>query len=80
MKSPVFYIVIIAFLLSSCNNDVNIKESAKDFTVKIGLQREPRALCPIKRNGNIERQVNQYIFLQAADFDPFTLKNTPVLL
>lgn len=66
---------LLSILIFSCkeNNEKN------NFSVVIGLNSDPQALLPIKRNSDIERQVNQYIFIQAADYDPFTLKNIPIL-
>jgi len=72
--------VIIVFFIFSCNNKKNKNIDTSDFSVKIGLTREPRALCPIKRNSITERQVNQYIFIQAADYDPYTLEKIPVFI
>lgn len=73
-------LLLIAFLLFGCTGKDKKGSSLESFDVTIGLSREPQALLPIKRNADIERQVNQYIFIQAADFDPVTLENTPVLL
>lgn len=66
---------LLSILIFSCKED---KEKS-NFSVVIGLSADPQALLPIKRNSDIERQVNQYIFVQAADYDPFTLKNIPIL-
>lgn len=66
---------LLSILIFSCKED---KEKS-NFSVVIGLSADPQALLPIKRNSDIERQVNQYIFVQAADYDPFTLKNNPIL-
>ncbi|HEB62247.1 MAG TPA: hypothetical protein ENI82_03750 [Bacteroidetes bacterium] len=72
-------IVLIAYnLIPGSKNKSAVQSNV--FSVRIGLLREPRALCPVKRNGNIERQVNQYTFIQAADYNPFTLQNTPVFI
>ncbi|MBK7093774.1 MAG: hypothetical protein IPH57_01415 [Saprospiraceae bacterium] len=75
MKKYFIYLVLI-FSVSSCMNN---KPDDNGFSVTIGLNREPQALLPVKRNADIERQVNQYIFTQAADYDPVTLKNTAIL-
>lgn len=66
---------LLSILIFSCKED---KEKS-NFSVVIGLSADPQALLPIKRNSDIERQVNQYIFVQAADYDPFTLKNNSIL-
>ena len=77
MKKYFIFLSISLFIIS-CKNE--IKDKAPDgFSVSIGLNREPQALLPIKRNADIERQVNQYIFSQAADYDPVTLLNTALL-
>ena len=79
MKKYLFLILLLSVF--SCKNKKNENiPSSVDFTVKIGISGEPRALCPVKRNSIIERQINQYIFLQAADYNPFTLNNIPVFI
>ncbi len=79
MKKYSFFLIIL-FIAFSCTDKHTENTDSSGFSVKIGLKREPRALCPIKRNGNIERQINQYIFIQAADYDPFNLHNIPVFI
>lgn len=78
MKKTLLLFVLIVLLIS-CKND-NKPDSGNDFNVVIGINREPQALMPFKRNADIERLVNQYIFTQAADYDPVNYKNIPVLL
>ena len=80
MIKKLFSFLILAFLIAGCTGKTKKDSNSEVFDVNIGLSREPQALLPIKRNADIERQVNQYIFIQAADFDPLTLENTPVLL
>lgn len=73
----VLLLSILAFFILSCKNDKTVESD--DFNVVIGINREPQALMPFKRNADIERQINQYIFTQAADYDPVSYKNIPVL-
>jgi peptide/nickel transport system substrate-binding protein len=76
MKKMYFlWLFLLSILIFSCKEE---KEES-NFSVVIGLSADPQALLPIKRNSDIERQVNQYIFVQATDYDPFTLKNIPIL-
>lgn len=75
MKNIFILSLLFVVFLFSCKKD----NENKKFSVIIGISSDPQALLPIKRNSDIERQVNQYIFIQAADYDPFTLKNIPIL-
>jgi len=74
-KYSIFVLVLISFL--SCKDDIKVDDKLK---IRIGISREPSALLPFKRQGNVEKQINPYLYLQLADFDPITLKNIPVLL
>lgn len=66
-------------IIYACQHD-NKSKYGQEFDVKIALENEPKALFPLKYSSDIERQVNQYIFLQCADYDPKTLSNIPVLI
>ena len=79
MIKKIVLLFILSSLLISCKQDNSPAESEEKFSVKIGLYSEPRTLFPVKRNGITERQVNQYIFIQGADYDPFSGNNTPVI-
>lgn len=73
-------IVLIVFILTafiSCKSNVKVNNNS---VVKIGISREPSALLPFKRQGSVEKQINPYIYIQLADFDPVSLKNIPILL
>lgn len=75
----IFYLLLFILTFVSCKNDKTNVNTEK-FTVRIGVNKEPTALFPLKRNGKAERPININIFSQTCDFDPITLENTPVLL
>jgi peptide/nickel transport system substrate-binding protein len=71
-------LILLLFIIASCKNDIS--DSTNKFTIKIGVSKDPTALLPIKRRGRTELQINPYLFLQAMDFNPKSLKNIPILL
>ncbi len=73
-----FLILILSFLLIQCTNDKQNNEKLSTF--KIRISKEPSALLPFKRRGRAELQINPYIFLQIADFDPINHKLIPTLI
>lgn len=70
-------LLIIITALTGCKNDpiaVN-----KDFDVVVRINRDIGRINPILSNTSRSREVYQYVFLNLADYDPKTLKLTPVL-
>ncbi len=74
--------VILSFILlyGSCKNDIPRDDSSKEIVFKIGISKDPAALHPFIKRGRVEMQINPYIFLQTADFDPISHRLIPVLL
>lgn len=71
-------ILFSLIIISSCTDSKN--EIYDNFTFKIGITRKPSALLPFKRRGRAELQINPYIFLQLADYDPKSHELIPTLL
>ena len=72
------FIVVIAFFGSLISCQVS-QESKQADRLVIRLEREPARLGEIFTATDFERQVNEYLFLSLADYDPETLVLNPVL-
>ena len=65
-------------LLFGCKQDA--PSPRDDFNVKIRIDRDIGRISPILARSSRERDVNSYLFLTLADYDPKTLELAPVLL
>lgn len=75
----ILYFLLFILIITSCKNE-KTSVNTENFTVRIGINKDPAAIFPLKRNGKTERPINVNIFSQACDFDPISLENIPVLL
>lgn len=65
------------FFIFSCKQDGN---NSKDNVLDIRMSKQPEKLNPIFFPNATAREVNQYIFLPLADFDPVSYELTPILI
>lgn len=80
----IYKLIFISFLsfvlfLSSCKTGSD-EQSTQSDTIHIRKKSDPKKLNPYVYPSPVSRDVYQYIFPQLADFDPVTLKLTPVLI
>lgn len=54
-------------------------EIEDDFSVSIRISSDPSRMNPMLTNTAEAREVNVYVFLQMAEFDPITLQLSPIL-
>jgi ABC-type transport system substrate-binding protein len=52
----------------------------EDFIVSARITRDPSFLFPSKSTATVETQINQYLFLTLANYDPYKLELIPILL
>lgn len=76
IKYPVFILLMI--LLYSCKGDLPKVDT--DNTLDIAIRREPKMLNPYLNPTAAAREVNQYMFISMADFDPVTYELIPILI
>ena len=67
----------MVFISYSCKNETT---TTQDGTLHIAKKRDPQKLNPFVFPSPTSRDVYQYIFPQLADFDPISLKLSPVLI
>lgn len=79
MIKNIIYTCLLAIicLLASCKSDPPV--IAKDFDVVVRIDRDIGRINPILSNTSRAREVYQYVFLNLAEYDPKTLKLSPVL-
>ena len=68
---------LMSIFIFSCRQD---SITSKDKVLDIRMAKQPEKLNPILFPNATSREVNQYIFLPLADFDPVTYELTPVLI
>jgi len=69
--------LLIIFTILGCKQESI--EGNKDFEVVVRINRDIGRVNPILSNTSRAREVYQYVFLSLADYDPKTLKLSPVL-
>ncbi|MEM9920457.1 MAG: ABC transporter substrate-binding protein [Bacteroidota bacterium] len=85
-QSPLFLLYLIALLLfqSACETDPsdassNNGETSETVKVHTRIQAEPTYLSPILATNSWSSRVNNHIFQTLLEYDPYTLKLSPVL-
>jgi len=77
------YLTIICFLffLFSCKSEQSDKKGSSELEeLNVRLDREPGLINPFYAPTSIGRSVYQYMFLPLADYNPETLKLSPILI
>lgn len=78
VKHPLFLFLILAVILSSCQNDQPSDDSP--FVVKIRLPDEPDRINPMQSTNSVSTQVEGHIFLPLMEYDPSDLQLKPILV
>ena len=76
--SKIFASLLVLQLLVSCKQDSPVP--VEDFNVVIRMDRDIGRINPILSRTSRDREVYPYLFLNLADYDPKTLKFSPVLV
>ena len=73
-----FIILVTTWIANSCKTPE--EQNDQEFTVTTRITRDPSFLLPSKSTATVETQINQYLYLTLANYDPYKLELIPVLL
>lgn len=75
----IYWLTVLAFMLcfTSCKKE---QERSEGFSISTRITKDPSFLNPVKSYGLTESTINQYIFLQLANYHPENLQLIPVLI